>query len=192
MMQKKICREKMEADAYISESQESASETVQNNLDSPLATQHTNEMGENSDIEMDFEVPGINEEEILHSGSPIPVAVAAQLQPEPSSPNPSHRASVEDDEDNGDEASRWIEEFPHPAGVPIEEGVSSFEEWRRDQVKKNELPWSPFESREEWELVQWLMTSGISQKKIDAFLKLKTVRISQNIMSNLLIIGVQI
>ena len=151
MMQKKTCREKMEAEAYISES------TEKNNSDLP--TQHANEVVFDSDNDMaqDFEVPVIYEE-YQHFGSPVPGVEVA--------------ATVGDDE----ETSRWIEEFPSPAGVPIGEGISTFEERRRDQVKNNELPWSPFESQEEWELVQWLMTSGISQKKIDAFLNLEMVR----------------
>jgi hypothetical protein len=161
MMQKKTCREKMEADAYISES---ASQTENNNSYSP--TQHANEVGPgnldndlDNDMAQDFEVPVIHEEH-QRSGSPIPgVQVAATVE-----------------EEDNEETSRWIEEFPSPAGVPIGEGVSTFEEWRRDQVKNNELPWSPFESQEEWELVQWLITSGISQKKIDAFLNLEMVR----------------
>jgi hypothetical protein len=156
MMQKKTCREKLEADAYISES---APDTEKNNLDSP--TQQANEVDNsgNSGDEMGFEIPGNYVGERLHSRSPIPGVQAAI--------------------DEDDETSRWIEEFPRPAGVPIGEGVSSFEKWRRDQVKNNEPPWSPFESREEWELAQWLIASGISQKKIDSFLKQKTVRVSQ-------------
>ena len=173
----------MEEDAYISES---ASNTAnKNNSNSPLATQHANnlEVDENSDnesYETDLEIP-------LHYSSPIPGAqleVAATSSPQqPSSPN--HQATNNDvanaDGDHGDHASgeaRWIEEFPSLAGVPIGEGVSCFEKWRRNQKNKNEPPWSPFESCEEWELAQWLITSGISQKKIDTFLKLKTVRYS--------------
>lgn len=169
MMQKKTCRENMEADACISES---ASETEQKILDLPTQHANTSDVGDNSDNEMDFEVPGIYEEP--HPRSPIP-AGSIRVSPAASSESPNRRATVEDaddDDDVDDEMSRWIEEFPRPAGVPIGEGVR---EWRRDQVNKKELPWSPFESREEWELGQWLITSGISQKKIDEFLNLKMV-----------------
>ena len=170
MMQKKTCRESMEADAYFSES---ASDIVNEQNDSNSPTNYP------SDIEMDFEGP-------LHSRSPTSSVRAASpvASPQPpASSSPNQRATVEDaeeddedtDTDNKKEA-RWIEEFPYPAGVPIGEGVSRFEEWRRDQVNKNEPPWSPFESREEWELAEWLITSGVSQKKIDAHLKLKSVR----------------
>lgn len=182
MMQKKACRESMEADAYISEtaSETTATGNEQRNSNSP--TRQANEVdAENpaSNNETDFELP-------RHSRSPSP-HVAAATSPKlptlavPSSPN--HRATVEDADEDAEDAdedadateARWIEEFPYPAGVPIGEGVSCFEEWRRDQKRKNEPPWSPFESREEWELAQWLITSGISQKKIDALLKLKLV-----------------
>ena len=198
MMQKKTCRERMEADAYISESaSETAGANKQNN--SNLPTQHPNEAdAENpaSDNEMDFdELP-------FHSSSPITdVQVAAAASPrvspaaspqQPSSPN--HLEDADNDNEHAeaddDTESRWIEDFPYPAGVPIGEGVSRFEEWRRDQENKNEPPWSPFKSREEWELAKWLITSGISQKKIDAFLELKTVRLSQNIMNKLLTIEI--
>ncbi|KAF8799293.1 hypothetical protein BYT27DRAFT_7040688, partial [Phlegmacium glaucopus] len=37
-------------------------------------------------------------------------------------------------------------------------------------------PWAPFESEDEWELARWLMTSGVSQTKIDSFLKLNKIK----------------
>ncbi len=37
-------------------------------------------------------------------------------------------------------------------------------------------PYSPFESKEEWELVYWLSTEGLSQGAINCFLKLRWVR----------------
>ena len=141
MMQKKPCREKMEADACISES---ASETAnkQNNSNSP--SQHANETDKNSPnyYDMDFEV----------------------TPPAGSSSSPNHHDDDDADADASDDnQTRWIEEFPYPAGVPIGEGVSCFEEWRRNQNNKNEPPWSPFESQEEWELARWIITSGISK-----------------------------
>ena len=35
--------------------------------------------------------------------------------------------------------------------------------------------WSPFSNEEEWELAKWLTTSGVSQARIDEFLKLSIV-----------------
>jgi hypothetical protein len=188
LIQKKACRENMEADVYISESaSENSNENSNENPNSNSPTsQHANEM--DFDNEMDFEGP------IQHL-NPIPdvqVATApsqasSPQQPQDISPNEEVDHDVEDADDN---ETRWIEEYPYPAGVPIGEGISCFEEWRRDQKKKNQPPWSPFENREEWELVQWLITSGISQKKMDAFLKLNMVRVSRNIINMLLTIEI--
>ena len=138
MMQKKSCRESMEADAYISES---ASETAnkQNNSDSP--TQHANEMDTEksaSDNETVFE-PFY---QAAAAASPH-LTTAASPQP-PNSPN--HLAMVEDvvraddmDEraDANDTDIHWIEEFSYPVGVPIGEGVSCFEEG--GTIKKGEM-----------------------------------------------------
>ncbi|KAF8951860.1 hypothetical protein BDZ97DRAFT_1613670, partial [Flammula alnicola] len=37
-----------------------------------------------------------------------------------------------------------------------------FEAYRREQEERNQEPWYPFESKDEWELARWLMTSGVS------------------------------
>lgn len=181
MMQKKSCRENMEADAATSET-----DNKRNSSDSPLSpTQHTNDMlvdesspsGNEMDFEMDRKV----------SGSPGLQDATATIPQPPSSSNletVEHMdASAEDADVDDASETRWIEEFPYPAGIPIGEGVSCFEKWRRDQKKRNEPPWSPFKSREEWELARWLITSGVSQRKIDALLELKMVRLSRNIMN---------
>ncbi len=52
---------------------------------------------------------------------------------------------------------------------------TSFEAYCEQQKAANQEPWAPFGSEEEWELAWWLMESGVSQKKIDSFLKLKKV-----------------
>ena len=93
----------------------------------------------------------------------------------------SKRASVEDveDEDNQTAEPRFIEDFPRPAGLPLspEKTTSSaFEAHRELQREAGDAPWAPFESEGEWELARWLMTSGVSQTKIDSFLKLDKVR----------------
>ncbi|KAJ7689553.1 hypothetical protein B0H17DRAFT_872490, partial [Mycena rosella] len=53
-----------------------------------------------------------------------------------------------------------------------------FETLREQQRDAGRAPWYPFESEDQWELARWLMTSGLSQKKTDSYLKLKTVRTS--------------
>lgn len=39
----------------------------------------------------------------------------------------------------------------------------------------DEDPWSPYTSKEEWDLVKWLVECGVSQGDIDKFLKLEIV-----------------
>jgi hypothetical protein len=44
------------------------------------------------------------------------------------------------------------------------------------QRKAEEEAWGPFRTEEEWDLARWLMTSSVSQTKLDEFLKLPVVR----------------
>lgn len=94
----------------------------------------------------------------------------------------SRRATVEDVEDEDvitkDSDSRFIEDFPRPAGLPHSADKtrsSNFERHLYEQKKAGDAPWAPFETEDEWELARWLMTSGVSQTKIDSFLKLNKV-----------------
>ncbi|KAJ6582766.1 hypothetical protein B0H10DRAFT_1768497, partial [Mycena sp. CBHHK59/15] len=68
-----------------------------------------------------------------------------------------------------DEDDRWIQDFPDEfqAGAIFEKCKTQFEKLRQEQSKAGRPPWYPFESKDEWELAQWLMTSGLSQKKMD-------------------------
>jgi hypothetical protein len=43
------------------------------------------------------------------------------------------------------------------------------------QEKAKEKAWRPLKTEEEWDLAQWLMTSSVSQTKLDEFLKLPIV-----------------
>lgn len=92
---------------------------------------------------------------------------------------PSKRARVEEIED--EEApgkTRWTEPFPFPAGTILGRAPTRFEAVRAEQTASGDAPWAPFESEDEWELVRWMMQSGISQKQTDKFLKLKKVCLS--------------
>lgn len=97
-------------------------------------------------------------------------------------PPPSKKTRVEDVEDEDDVSGPreyYIEDFPWPAGDPIlERGIlpTFFELLRREKVTEGEDMWKPFSSWEEWELGRWLVRSGISQKEIDTFLNLESVR----------------
>ncbi|KAJ6611660.1 hypothetical protein B0H10DRAFT_2437370 [Mycena sp. CBHHK59/15] len=90
-------------------------------------------------------------------------------------PGKHHRATVEEVEDEDD---RWTQDFPEAfeAGAVLEACKTQFEKLRDEQKAAGRVPWEPFESEDEWELARWLMTSGISLKKTDEFLKLKKVR----------------
>jgi hypothetical protein len=88
----------------------------------------------------------------------------------------SRRASVEEveDEEDGDDV-RYINDFAG-AGLPhAERCQTNFEQHFAQQREAGDAPWAPFESKDEWELAKWLMTSGVSQKQMDDFLKLKKV-----------------
>ncbi|KAI0681907.1 hypothetical protein BC835DRAFT_1409663 [Cytidiella melzeri] len=65
------------------------------------------------------------------------------------------------------------------AGAATGRGKTLFEaihDSREQQVVKD-TPWAPFASEEEWGQAQWMMSSALSQSKIDKFLKLQ---ITQN------------
>ncbi|KAK6977749.1 hypothetical protein R3P38DRAFT_2747985, partial [Favolaschia claudopus] len=107
----------------------------------------------------------------------LPAPNSSAVAPPPNS-RKHPRPTVEEVEDEED---KFIQPF-HPqyqAGAifrdeqPFE---TEYKSLRREQEKENLPPSAPFETREEWELAQWLMTSGISQGKMDELLKLKAVR----------------
>jgi len=91
------------------------------------------------------------------------------------------RATVEEVED---EDERYVQDFPAEleAGKVLDECKTYFQAMRDKQKAAGNPPWHPFESEDEWELAQWLMTSGISQKKRDDYLKLKAVRTVSSII----------
>ncbi|THU94688.1 hypothetical protein K435DRAFT_798739 [Dendrothele bispora CBS 962.96] len=97
------------------------------------------------------------------------------------------RACVEDIEDDKstDQKSIYTSTdylypvpFPGPAGSPLnaEPVLTGFEELHQKRQAEGKDPWFPFRSEKEWELARWLMTSGVSQKKIDEFCKLETIK----------------
>lgn len=77
-----------------------------------------------------------------------------------------------------DEDKCWVQPFPKEleAGAILERCKTQFQKLRDEQTAKGDAPWEPFESEDEWELAHWPMTSGLSGKKTDAYLKLKKVR----------------
>jgi len=99
------------------------------------------------------------------------------------------RARVEDNVDDntgggpeaGDMAGYWLWDYPEgPAGEILRTSNltgtgSCFENIRHRQRLAGKAPWDPFINEEEWELAQWLVETGVSQRNIDRFLKLKKV-----------------
>jgi hypothetical protein len=137
----------MEAESESSESDHPIAATENNLIDNFLM-----------DIDDDnSQLDPIKEQEVARSPSPPLLQVTIEDK-------------VEDEEEY-----RWIENYPEPAGNTHGQDLSKFESLRKEQISEGSAPWFPFESEDEWELGRWLMTSGISQKKIDSFLKLHKV-----------------
>lgn len=107
---------------------------------------------------------------------PVGIDLPARTANEGNQSQSPRRATVEDELDEPAAVDdTYIEAYPRPAGTTHGQGESAFAAYRRGQVEDGQSPWSPFESAEEWELAQWLMTSGVSQKKVNDFLKLRKV-----------------
>ncbi|KAH9847794.1 hypothetical protein C2E23DRAFT_741139, partial [Lenzites betulinus] len=105
-------------------------------------------------------------------------AGAANADSDPDVGRPAQRRRVEveevaDEEEGGLPRRPWLEDFPGDAGKTFGRGETSFERIRRRKEAAGEALWAPFECQEEWELAEWLVTSGLTQSNIDKFLKLK-------------------
>ena len=99
------------------------------------------------------------------------------------------RARVEDDVDDdtgdaweaGDAGGNWVWDYPDDhAGKILEtsnltDTGSRFKNICHRQRLAGKVLWDPFANKEEWELAQWLVESGVSQRNIDRFLKLEKV-----------------
>ncbi|KAJ3718126.1 hypothetical protein DFJ43DRAFT_1005854 [Lentinula guzmanii] len=87
-------------------------------------------------------------------------------------------ATVEEIEDDPTSDYVYAMSYPGPAGMPLNDHCSptQFEAIRQKQTEKALPPWTPFQSEKEWELARWLMSSGISQQRIDEFCKLEVVQ----------------
>lgn len=92
---------------------------------------------------------------------------------------------VEDEDAPG--THRWIEDYPEPAGSAYGKCTSIFEKHREKQKEAGQAPWVPFRNEDEWEMARWLMTSGVSQEKINNFLRLEKVGVLVNMETELYI-----
>ncbi|KAF5377941.1 hypothetical protein D9615_006759 [Tricholomella constricta] len=89
---------------------------------------------------------------------------------------PNKRPRVEEVEDEGEpqlepRCTRYVKEYPLPAGQWIRQAKSSFELLLERQVAAGKAIWEPFASEDEWQLAMWLMKNA-SQKSTDEYLKL--------------------
>ncbi|TFK84310.1 hypothetical protein K466DRAFT_496815 [Polyporus arcularius HHB13444] len=85
---------------------------------------------------------------------------------------------VEDVEAGGLPRRPWAGEYPEDArvGAVLRDAHTIFEALREKRRAAGEGSFAPFESREEWDLAKWLVTSGLSQDAIDEYLTLPIVR----------------
>jgi hypothetical protein len=129
---------------------------------------------------MDFDppiTPGPREATPDGPGSEPPAQKRSKVTVEEVLDVDSPRRSESEDDMIDDIRDDYIEDFPWSAGEPT--GTTKrtpFEKIRRLQQKAKEEAWGPFKDEEEWDLARWLMTSSISQTKLDEFLKLPLVR----------------
>jgi hypothetical protein len=88
-------------------------------------------------------------------------------------------------QDGGDDFSDdYVEDFPWSAGELMGRTKRTpFEEIQRAQKNAGEKAWGPFMNEEEWDLARWMMTSSISQTKMDEFFNLPMVRTGETLMS---------
>ena len=111
---------------------------------------------------------------------PPPLEYPATLDG-PSAKTATKRAWVEEVDDDVPAAKksatgRWAENFPRPAGTLKGHGLTSFQRYQNAQEANSDSPWALFKTKDDWELARWLTTSGVSQTKINEFLKLGMVR----------------
>lgn len=127
--------------------------------------------------------------------SPVPLPhlppIASDPDPDPEPERPSKRAHVVNmvDQDETDAGGLlkvpFVDYTPGQAVKTKGVGTTMFEKIRtsyKAQQKANkekENLWYPFKDAEEWSLVKWLLSSGLSQKKIDKFLKLEIVSLAK-------------
>lgn len=116
------------------------------------------------------------EDEVLHSDRCTQVEDVEDEDEVSHSDKRTRVEDVEDEEWGGLPKRPWVESF-QGAGSVLKEGITAFEKLRRKKEKKQRSLWAPFESQDEWQLAQWLLTSGLTQKAIDSFLKLHIVRV---------------
>ncbi|KAI0074540.1 hypothetical protein K474DRAFT_1765568 [Panus rudis PR-1116 ss-1] len=70
--------------------------------------------------------------------------------------------------------TRYVEEYPRAERETFGEGLTTFEQWRKDGLDGDSRH-APFETEEEWDLVEW-MGKNLGHNQIEEFLKLRTIQ----------------
>jgi hypothetical protein len=95
----------------------------------------------------------------------------------PAPPSKKRRVYIEEEVDRDAlPGQRYTERYPR-AGESFGDGKTEWETWRDKDLKDNMEPFAPFSSVDDWQLGDWLMTCGISQKEMNRHLDLPTVSI---------------
>jgi hypothetical protein len=94
-------------------------------------------------------------------------------QPSAEPPSKRQRTTIEDVED--EEGPQYYKEEFEGAGQVYGRAQTQFERYKSEQEKRKLEPWAPYRDKDEWELVQWLVKHRVTQRGIDAYLRLKIV-----------------
>jgi hypothetical protein len=121
-----------------------------------------------------MEVDDIAEPYISDSYEPVGFMDSGDVFGEGESVERTHQDNIQD------ESSEVTDHFPNPP-LAFEDGytfLSLFDSDENSIYRKTNL-YYPFSSRKEWQISSWLLRLGLSMGKIDAFLGLEMVSVSQ-------------
>lgn len=112
--------------------------------------------------------------------------ITAQLGTDPlpaNAPGQRSRVWVKEVPDEGDPSPEGpVIDIDSSAGAAYSgEFLTAWEQRRQAESIDSHDPWAPFKDVEEWDLVKWMMTSGLSQASMDNFLSLPIVRVTANL-----------
>ncbi|KAF8170150.1 hypothetical protein BJ912DRAFT_1025406 [Pholiota molesta] len=166
ILQAKRCRAKMEAACQMEAdtAEQASGHGLADEVPSPTAEEEDHTMSDLNFVDMDVDLPATDFRPSTTQASNS--APAEGVQP--------HGTPMEHPRKNDEE--RFVQDFTPAAGVTKGAAPTRFENERADQDRTDQPPWAPFETKKEWELARWLMICGVSQAKINEFLKLEIIR----------------
>lgn len=149
-------------------------------LEQAAGTSPPPEVQDEHDVNVDVEM----QPEVSSSPPDVPMELPVDSAPLPQAER-RRGVTIEDVSDEDEPQMRpevvegevWVDDYDEErqAGATGAACKTNFEFHREQQKEAGVEPWSPFESEDEWELARWLMSAGVSQKKMDTLLKLKMV-----------------